>query len=205
MEEAMTRKELVFQAGSDAEIRALAARIHDLRVKFDTASVITPAAPAVISKPELGLTVTEAAAILPCLRELTINAAHGLTGRRQPDADSIDRALASAGVKVTAAIEFDGQTGRGRISVTHPLIPGLSPEFDLAPARQARAAASDVNPDGLALGGIARIETGSLDWELTNAGLTHSVVQSADESVAPDNSGLGKRRKVWLDFQRQGR
>lgn len=155
---------------------------------------------------ELGLKKGEAYGLLSALTELTLNISAGLGVPSELYENNIaaskivDEALAKAresspNLVASLGIQFDAETGLGKVFVTHPVVPQLSPEtFNPSEAKIKRR----LDRRGF-LGGIENIESGQIHKRIIEAGLTHSEVKTEDS-----NTLLGmKERKVWVEFARK--
>lgn len=157
-------------------------------------------------KETLGLSRIEAYGLFSALTELTLNISAGLGVPSELYEDNIaaskivDEALAQArksspNLIASLGIQFDAETGLGKVFVTHPVVPQFSPEVFNPSEAKIRRKQDKRGP----IGGIENIESGVIHKRIIEANLIHSEVKTEDRETL---KGL-KERVVWIEFERK--
>ncbi len=152
--------------------------------------------------PSLGLTEDEARVLAAVADEFLRNAYKALDpgdpeGEFKHGAPGV---IAASHLGLAAAelvIKFDDAAGVGEITVSHPIIPDLTPPLDLETVRKTRP--QQFRQGRSTRGGIYEIETGAIHSIITRVGLEHLPIKAEDQA---GDDGI-QRRTVKLRFQRK--
>ncbi len=164
--------------------------------------------------PNFGLTTAEASPIKISLYSLVRNLHHGFgipkdividLAKEEQYRKLMNEAFEEARVHcpgdfwTRCGIVFSKNFQGGTIFVSHPIIPGVTPNWNIQSSLERR---KEQNPERAA-GGLERIDRGYIHSEFQAARLDHTLVLTEDYFIDLGKPKLGRRRRLWVNFQKR--